>query len=133
MGKEQGCTRTLTIVDDTGYTHGELDINIHSGTPCVCAIPRKEKIAVKDKVIQCPQKLSDKKPNTCGEKLPTPSSSISEDSSIAEVGEQTRVVVEKKYKKEAEELMHKGVEAARKSVNEKYGYSTRESRRSLRK
>merc|ERR1719281_356800 len=35
--RDEGTTRTLKIVDDTGYTHGELDINIHAGTPCVCA------------------------------------------------------------------------------------------------
>jgi len=64
--RDEGATRTLKIVDDTGYTHGELDINIHAGTPCVCAVPRKEKIAVKDKVIRCPQKLSDRKPGNCG-------------------------------------------------------------------
>merc|ERR1712080_463391 len=40
--KDEGCVRTLKIMDDTGYTHGELDINIHAGTPCVCAVPRKE-------------------------------------------------------------------------------------------
>merc|ERR1711937_387486 len=64
--RDQGTTRTLKIVDDTGYTHGELDINIHAGTPCVCAVPRKEKIAVKDKVIRCPQKLSQKSAGNCG-------------------------------------------------------------------
>merc|ERR1712147_135829 len=64
--RDQGTTRTLKIVDDTGYTHGELDINIHAGTPCVCAVPRKEKIAVKDKVIRCPQKLSHKRAGDCG-------------------------------------------------------------------
>merc|ERR1711893_89445 len=63
--RDEGATRTLRIVDDTGYTHGELDINIHAGTPCVCAVPRKEKIAVKDKVIRCPQKLSSRKPGNC--------------------------------------------------------------------
>merc|ERR1711976_308824 len=63
--RDEGATRTLKIVDDTGYTHGELDINIHAGTPCVCAVPRKEKIAVKDKVIRCPQKLSNRKPGNC--------------------------------------------------------------------
>ena len=63
--RDEGATRTLSIVDDTGYTHGELDINIHAGTPCVCAVPRKEKIAVKDKVIRCPQKLSSRKPGNC--------------------------------------------------------------------
>merc|ERR1711885_99890 len=73
--RDEGTTRTLRIVDDTGYVHGELDINIHAGTPCVCAVPRKEKIAVKDKVIRCPQKLSNRKAGNCGEKLPTPSSS----------------------------------------------------------
>merc|ERR1711937_145066 len=64
--RDEGTTRTLRIVDDTGYVHGELDINIHAGTPCVCAVPRKEKIAVKDKVIRCPQKLSNKKAGNCG-------------------------------------------------------------------
>merc|ERR1712115_639555 len=64
--RDEGTTRTLKIVDDTGYTHGELDINIHAGTPCVCAVPRKEKIAVKDKVIRCPQKLSHKRAGDCG-------------------------------------------------------------------
>merc|ERR1711937_147070 len=64
--RDEGTTRTLKIVDDTGYTHGELDINIHAGTPCVCAVPRKEEIAVKDKVIRCPQKLSNKKAGNCG-------------------------------------------------------------------
>merc|ERR1712134_254526 len=64
--RDEGATRTLRIVDDTGYTHGELDINIHAGTPCVCAVPRKEKIAVKDKVIRCPQKLSQKSAGNCG-------------------------------------------------------------------
>merc|ERR1711963_289764 len=41
--RDEGATRTLRIVDDTGYVHGELDINIHAGTPCVCAVPRKDR------------------------------------------------------------------------------------------
>merc|ERR1719225_538400 len=115
--RDEGATRTLKIVDDTGYTHGELDINIHAGTPCVCAVPRKEKIAVKDKVIRCPQKLSSRKAGTCGEKLPTPSSS----ESIAEVNDGARVVVEKKYRADAAAMMEQGVEAVRKQVAAKYG------------
>merc|ERR1712110_567166 len=39
--RDEGCVRTLKIMDDTGYTHGELDINIHAGTPCV--VPSHEK------------------------------------------------------------------------------------------
>merc|ERR1712156_928336 len=118
--RDEGATRTLKIVDDTGYTHGELDINIHAGTPCVCAVPRKEKIAVKDKVIRCPQKLSNRKAGTCGEKLPTPSSSSQ---SIAEVNDGARVVVEKKYRADAAAMMEAGVEAVRKQVAAKYGAS----------
>merc|ERR1712147_274320 len=105
--KSGGTTRTLRVVDDTGYVHGELDINIHSGTPCVCAVPRKEKISVKDKVIRCPQKLSNRKPGNCGEqKLPTPLSS----SSIAEVGDGARVVVEKSDQRDADKMMKAGIE-----------------------
>merc|ERR1712228_409671 len=115
--RDEGTTRTLRIVDDTGYVHGELDINIHAGTPCVCAVPRKEKIAVKDKVIRCPQKLSNKKAGACGEKLPTPSSSAS----IAEVNDGARVVVEKKYRSDTAAMMEAGVEAVRQSVAAKYG------------
>jgi len=63
--KNAGTTRILKIVDDVGYIHGELEINIHAGTPCVCAVPKKEKIMVKDKVIRCPQKLSGKLPGEC--------------------------------------------------------------------
>merc|ERR1712048_430913 len=118
--RDEGATRTLRIIDDTGYVHGELDINIHAGTPCVCAVPRKEKIAVKDKVIRCPQKLSSRKPGTCGEKIPTPSTSTTQES-IAEVGDQARVVVEKKYRAEADAMMKEGVEAVRASVKAKYG------------
>merc|ERR1711997_1177126 len=103
--RDEGTTRTLKIVDDTGYTHGELDINIHAGTPCVCAVPRKEKIAVKDKVIRCPQKLSSRKAGNCGEKLPTPSSSTP----IAEVNDGARVTVEKKYRADANRMMQAGV------------------------
>merc|ERR1711893_512693 len=116
--RDEGATRTLRIVDDTGYVHGELDINIHAGTPCVCAVPRKEKIAVKDKVIRCPQKLSSRKPGTCGEKLPTPAPSSS---SIAEVQDGARVVVEKKYRADANAMMQKGVEEVRRRVAAKYG------------
>merc|ERR1719336_501810 len=116
--RDEGTTRTLRVVDDTGYVHGELDINIHAGTPCVCAVPRKEKIAVKDKVIRCPQKLSSKKAGNCGAKLPTPSSSTA---SIAEVNDGARVVVEKKYRADAAAMMEAGVEAVRKQVAAKYG------------
>merc|ERR1712110_232867 len=115
--RDEGATRTLRIVDDTGYVHGELDINIHAGTPCVCAVPRKEKIAVKDKVIRCPQKLSNRKAGNCGEKPPTPSSSAS----IAEVNDGARVTVEKKYRADANRMMQAGVEAVRKQVASKYG------------
>merc|ERR1711944_143017 len=118
--RDEGCMRTLSVVDDTGFTHGELDINIHAGTPCVCAVPRKEKIAVKDKVIRCPQKLSSRKPGTCGEKIPTPSTSTTQES-IAEVGDQARVVVEKRYRAEADAMMKEGVEQVRASVKAKYG------------
>merc|ERR1711937_559991 len=118
--RDEGATTTLRIVDDTGYVHGELDINIHAGTPCVCAVPRKEKIAVKDKVIRCPQKLSSKKAGNCGEKLPTPSSSSQ---SIAEVNDGARVVVEKKYRADAAAMMEAGVEQVRKQVAAKYGAS----------
>merc|ERR1712193_348151 len=117
--RDEGTTRTLRVVDDTGYVHGELDINIHAGTPCVCAVPRKEKIAVKDKVIRCPQKLSSKKAGNCGAKVPTPSSSTT--ASIAEVGDQARVVVEKKYREAADKMMREGVEEVRRSVKKKYG------------
>merc|ERR1711937_857446 len=117
--RDEGTTRTLRIVDDTGYVHGELDINIHAGTPCVCAVPRKEKIAVKDKVIRCPQKLSNKKAGNCGAKVPTPSSSTT--ASTAEVGDQARVVVEKKYREAADKMMREGVEEVRRSVKKKYG------------
>merc|ERR1712109_316174 len=113
--RDEGATRTLRVVDDTGYVHGELDINIHAGTPCVCAVPRKEKIAVKDKVIRCPQKLSDRKPGTCGEKLPTP---VPSSTSIAEVQDGARVVVEKKYRADANAMMQKGVEEVRRRVAE---------------
>merc|ERR1711941_57675 len=116
--RDEGTTRTLKIVDDTGYVHGELDINIHAGTPCVCAVPKKEKIAIKDKVIRCPQKLSSRKAGTCGEKLPTPSSSSA---SIAEVNDGARVVVEKKYRADAAAMMEAGVEAVRQQVAAKYG------------
>merc|ERR1712117_211979 len=116
--RDEGATRTLKIVDDTGYTHGELDINIHAGTPCVCAVPRKEKIAVKDKVIRCPQKLSDRKAGTCGEKLSTP---VPSSTSIAEVQDGARVVVEKKYRADADRMMQEGVEEVRKRVAAKYG------------
>merc|ERR1712018_302126 len=116
--RDEGAVRTLRIVDDTGYVHGELDINIHAGTPCVCAVPRKEKIAVKDKVIRCPQKLSDRKAGTCGEKLPTP---VPSSTSIAEVQDGARVVVEKKYRADADRMMQEGVEEVRKRVAAKYG------------
>merc|ERR1711937_387698 len=116
--RDEGATRTLRIVDDTGYVHGELDINIHAGTPCVCAVPRKEKIAVKDKVIRCPQKLSSRKPGTCGEKLPTP---VPSSTSIAEVQDGARVVVEKQYRADANAMMQKGVEEVRRRVAAKYG------------
>merc|ERR1712066_1098814 len=115
--RDEGATRTLRIIDDTGYVHGELDINIHAGTPCVCAVPRKEKIAVKDKVIRCPQKLSDRKAETCGEKLPTP---VPSSTSIAEVQDGARVVVEKKYRADADRMMQEGVEEVRKRVAAKY-------------
>merc|ERR1712156_869167 len=116
--RDEGATRTLRIVDDTGYVHGELDINIHAGTPCVCAVPRKEKIAVKDKVIRCTQKLSSRKAGNCGEKLPTP---VPSSTSIAEVQDGARVVVEKKYRADAAAMMQKGVEEVRRRVAEKYG------------
>merc|ERR1712004_626822 len=91
--RDEGATRTLRIVDDTGYVHGELDINIHAGTPCVCAVPRKEK-------------------------LPTP---VPSSTSIAEVQDGARVVVEKKYRADASAMMQKGVEEVRKAVAAKYG------------
>ena len=52
---EGGTTRILRMVDDTGFVHGEIAINIHAGPPCVCAVPRKEKINVKSKAYRCPQ------------------------------------------------------------------------------
>merc|ERR1712150_131258 len=117
--KSGGATRTLRVIDDTGYVHGELDINIHSGTPCVCAVPRKEKISVKDKVIRCPQKLSNQKPGNCGEqKMPTPKSSSS---SIAEVGDGARVTVKKSDQRDADKMMKAGIEKVKTSVRQKYG------------
>merc|ERR1712007_240112 len=77
-------------------------------------------VSVKDKVIRCPQKLSSRKPGSCGEKIPTPSTSTTQES-IAEVGDQARVVVEKKYRAEADAMMKEGVEAVRASVKAKYG------------
>merc|ERR1712193_362452 len=115
--RDEGATRTLRIIDDTGYVHGELDINIHAGTPCVCAVPRKEKIAVKDKVIRCPQKLSSRKPGTCGEKLPTPSSSTS----IEEVRANTSVKVKESYQRQANAELQRLVNEAKRAVASKYG------------
>merc|ERR1712048_1450863 len=115
--RDEGTTRTLRIVDDTGYVHGELDINIHAGTPCVCAVPRKEKIAVKDKVIRCPQKLSSRKAGNCGQKLPTPSSSTS----IEEVRANTSIKVKESDQKAANAELQRLVNEAKKAVASKYG------------
>jgi hypothetical protein len=115
--RDEGATRTLRIVDDTGYVHGELDINIHAGTPCVCAVPRKEKIAVKDKVIRCPQKLSSRRPGFCGEKLPTPSSSTS----IEEVRANTSIRVREADQAAANAELQRLVEEAKRAVGAKYG------------
>merc|ERR1712156_599971 len=115
--RDEGATRTLRIIDDTGYVHGELDINIHAGTPCVCAVPRKEKIAVKDKVIRCPQKLSSRKPGTCGEKIPTPSSSTS----IEEVRANTSIGVREADQAAANAELQRLVDEAKRAVASKYG------------
>merc|ERR1712091_443751 len=116
--RDEGATRTLKIVDDTGYTHGELDINIHAGTPCVCAVPRKEKIAVKDKVIRCPQKLSSRRAGNCGEKLPTPSSSTS--IAIEEVRANTSIRVKESDQRAANAELQRLVNEAKRAVASKY-------------
>merc|ERR1712110_1085963 len=115
--KDEGCMRTLKIVDDTGYVHGELDLNIHAGTPCVCAVPKKEKIRVKDKVIRVPQKLTDKLPGHCGQKLPTPSSSTS----IEEVRANTSIKVKESDQKAANAELQRLVNEAKNAVASKYG------------
>merc|ERR1719273_2659275 len=115
--RDEGTTRTLRIVDDTGYVHGELDINIHAGTPCVCAVPRKEKIAVKDKVIRCPQKLSSRRAGNCGENLPTPSSSTS----IEEVRANTSIRVKESDQRAANAELQRLVNEAKRAVASKYG------------
>merc|ERR1712228_710418 len=115
--RDEGTTRTLRIVDDTGYVHGELDINIHAGTPCVCAVPRKEKIAVKDKVIRCPQKLSSRRAGTYGEKVPTPSSSTS----IEEVRANTSIRVKESDQRAANAELRRLVEEAKRQVAGKFG------------
>merc|ERR1711881_196416 len=97
--------------------HGELDINIHSGTPCVCAIPRKEKISVKDKVIRCPQPLSDRKPGTCSEKLPTPSSSSTDEY----VEGRASVKVRKEDQAQANRELNEAISRAKEMVSQKYG------------
>merc|ERR1712018_459225 len=48
--RDEGATRTLKIVDDIGYTHGELDINIHAGTPCVVLSQEKKRLPSKIKL-----------------------------------------------------------------------------------
>merc|ERR1711937_1087718 len=113
----EGTTRTLRVVDDTGYVHGELDINIHAGTACVCAVPRKEKIAVKDKVIRCGQKLSSRKAGTCGQKLPTPSSSTS----IEEVRANASIKVRQQDQARANAELRRLVEEAKRQVAGKFG------------
>merc|ERR1711937_892468 len=115
--RDEGTTRTLRVVDDTGYVHGELDINIHAGTPCVCAVPRKEKIAVKDKVIRCGQKLSSRKAGTCGQKLPTPSSSTS----IEEVRANASIKVRQQDQARANAELRRLVEEAKRQVAGKFG------------
>lgn len=67
---EGSTTRVLRMVDDCGFCHGEIAMNIHAGAPCVCAVPRKEKINVKSKAFRCAQPLSDQKPGNCGQKPP---------------------------------------------------------------
>merc|ERR1712018_304205 len=53
----EGCCRVLKIVDDTGYTHGELELFIKPGKASVKATPYQMKIEKKERTIRLPQKL----------------------------------------------------------------------------
>merc|ERR1711893_33847 len=121
--KDEGATRTLRVVDDTGYVHGELDVNIHAGTPCVCAVPRKEKIAVKDKVVRCGQKLSSRKPGNCsGERQPIQAQPVdSSSTSIGEVSANASVTVREAHQDAANRELRRLVEEAKRAVSRRYG------------
>merc|ERR1712141_781301 len=53
----EGCCRVLKIVDDTGYTHGELELFIKPGKASVKATPYQMEIEKKERTIRLPQKL----------------------------------------------------------------------------
>ena len=53
----EGSCRILKIVDDTGYTHGELELFIKPGKASVKATPYQMKIEKKERTIRLPQKL----------------------------------------------------------------------------
>merc|ERR1711941_187859 len=52
--------RKLRIFDDDGTLHGEIQLNIHAGTPCVCATASEVEVKKCKKTIGCPEPFNKK-------------------------------------------------------------------------
>merc|ERR1719205_86324 len=58
--KGKSAARKLRIFDDDGTLHGEIQLNIHAGTPCVCATASEIEVKKCQKTIRCPEPFSKK-------------------------------------------------------------------------
>merc|ERR1711879_997265 len=79
--------RKLRIFDDDGTLHGEIQLNIHAGTPCVCATASEIEVKKCKKTIRCPEPFNKKltvgdcRTRTRTSSTSSPSSSSSKSSS----------------------------------------------------
>jgi len=99
--------RKLRVIDDDGNVHGEIQLNIHAGTPCVCATASKIEVKKATKTIRCPEPYNNKLVvGDCRTERPI---SPSSESSDTEVGATGRARVADEFKVEAKRRMQEEV------------------------
>merc|ERR1712224_938191 len=137
--KGKSAARKLRIFDEDGTLHGEIQLNIHAGTPCVCATASEIEVKKCKKTIRCPEPFSKKltvgdcRDNAVGggrrrRRTSSSSSSTSSKSSSSSSSDPRKTLVQaagnfevpEEFKEEAEALFRQRVGAAQQDLYEKY-------------
>merc|ERR1712228_319324 len=112
--------RKLRIFDDDGTLHGEIQLNIHAGTPCVCATASEVEVKKCKKTIRCPEPFNKKLTvGDCRTRTES-SSSSSSSSSITEVGAAGVIEVPEDKKKRAQAEFRQKVKEIERDLERKY-------------
>merc|ERR1711976_327631 len=104
--------RKLRVIDDDGNVHGEIQLNIHAGTPCVCAEASKIEVKKATKTIRGAEPYNTK---LVGGECRT-SRPVSPSSSDTEVGATGRARADDRFKATAALRMKEEVKKLEKEI-----------------